>query len=79
MEKCNKSWTYYIHFKKGVTSPDLTTPVFQDYFTVEHVTEDGTVVITSKVNDTRLRKIISTESQLSLDAFHVTDHIIRMP
>lgn len=74
-----KSWTYYIHFKKGVTQPDLTRSVFQEYFTIDHVTEEGTIVITSKINDVRLRQLIAKEAQLSVKEFYVTPHLIRMP
>lgn len=74
-----KEWTYYVHFKEGVRRPDLTAPVFQEFFQVEHITADGTVVITSKVNDTHLAKLISKECLIPLGEFNVTDHIVRMP
>lgn len=77
--KSIKSWTYYVHFKDGVAAPDLTGPAFQEYFTLDHVTEDGTVVIISKINDVRLRQLIAKECQLAAGDFHVTDHILRMP
>lgn len=67
-------YTYHIHFREGVRCPALTAPVFQDFFKVEQITADGTFVITSKVNDTRLAKLISKECQLSSNDFIVTDH-----
>lgn len=74
-----KNWTYYIHFKDGVTVPDLTGPAFAPHFTVENVSEGGTIIITSKINDVRLRQLIAKECQLAAGDFHVTDHILRMP
>lgn len=72
-------YAYHIHFREGMRCPALTAPVFQEFFKVEQLTADGTVVITSKVNDTRLAKLISKECQLSKAEFSISGGLMRLP
>lgn len=66
-----KAYPYNIHFK-GVSVPDLTGPVFQEFFQVERVIDDM-VLVRSLVNDSHLKEIIAKECQLHLSDFAVSN------
>lgn len=75
--KRNQTWRYTIYFKGD--APDLTAPVFQEYFTVEGKLDEHVIIVQSAINDVSLKDLLVKECQLSKAEFSISGGLMRLP